>query len=298
MKISVVTPTYNRKHTLGKLYDSLKQNIDNKIAFEWLIMDDGSTDNTESLISEFILENKFPIKYFNQKNQGKMKALNNLIPEASGDLIVEIDSDDFFTPDAFKIIAEKYNYIKDDDSIYGMVFLRTAINATTTSIDKNNFKTTMFDLYFKHGLVGDTTMVFKTEIRKKYYHKLEKNEKFITEARMYNEIEKNYNIVFFKNAISICEYLEEGYSKNIYKEFFNNPFGYYHYFKEMFEINMNGILLKKRLYIIKHYILFSYLTKQKHPLKYVKGLFNKLLATLLFIPGYLKSWLVCKNNKI
>ena len=66
----------------------------------------------------------------------------------------------------------------------------------------------------------------------------------------------------------------------------------------MFEINLNGVLLKKRLYIIKHYILFSYLTKQKHPLKYVKGALNNFLAALLFIPGYIKSWLVCKNNKL
>ena len=105
----------------------------------------------------------------------------------------KIENANCFESNVYSEVKEKYNYIKDDNSIYGMVFLRTAINATTTSIDKNNFKTTMFDLYFKHGLVGDTTMVFKTEIRKKYYHKLEKNEKFITEARMYNEIEKNYN---------------------------------------------------------------------------------------------------------
>lgn len=297
MKISVLTPTYNREHTLSKLYNSLVDNIQNNIDFEWLIMDDGSLDNTKKLVDEFIAENKFTIKYFYQENQGKMKALNNLVPQATGELIVEIDSDDFFMQNAFKIIAEKYNYIKDDVSIYGMVFLRSIINATTFSLNKDNFKTTMFDLYFKHGLVGDTTMVFKTETRKQYYHRLEKDEKFVTEARMYNEIEKHYKIIFFNNEISVCEYLDEGYSKNIYKEFFNNPFGYYNYFKEMFEINMDGILMEKRMYIIKHYILFSYLTNQKHPLKYVKGFQNKFLAYLLFVPGYVKSWLVCKKNK-
>ena len=259
MKISILTTTYNRKHTLPKLYESLKQNLKHNIDFEWLIMDDGSKDNTIELINEYILENKFKIKYFSQKNQGKMQALNNLVPNATGELIVEIDSDDYFTEDALKIISEKYEYIKNDENIYAMVFLKQAINAKTNFFDKDNYKTKIFDLYFKHGFIGDTTIVFKADIRKKYIHKLEKNEKFITEARMYNEIEKKYDVIYFKNYVSICEYLK-------------------------------GVLLKKRLYIIKHYILFSYLSNQKHILKNVKGIINKILTLVLYIPGVIKSY--------
>lgn len=290
MKISILTTTYNRKHTLPKLYESLKQNLKHNIDFEWLIMDDGSKDNTIELINEYILENKFKIKYFSQKNQGKMQALNNLVPNATGELIVEIDSDDYFTEDALKIISDKYEYIKNDENIYAMVFLKQAINAKTNFFDKDNYKTKIFDLYFKHGFIGDTTIVFKADIRKKYIHKLEKNEKFITEARMYNEIEKKYDVIYFKNYISVCEYLEEGYSKNIKEQFLQNPLGYYYYFKEMFEMDLKGVLLKKRLYIIKHYILFSYLSNQKHILKNVKGIINKILTLVLYIPGIIKSY--------
>lgn len=239
MKISILTPTYNRAHTLTKLYESIIENSKSNIDFEWLIMDDGSTDNTKDIVSEFINSNLFPIKYFSQNNQGKMQALNNLVPNAAGDLIVEIDSDDYFTKDAFNVISEKYQYIKDDNSIYAMIFPREITNNNFSTLQKDAFKTKMFDLYYKHGLVGDTTMVFKTEIRKKYKHKLENNENFITEARMYNEIEKDYFVMYFTNSISVCEYLEEGYSRNISKQFVKNPFGYYKYFSEMFEMDMS-----------------------------------------------------------
>ena len=94
----------------------------------------------------------------------------------------------------------------------------------------------------------------------------------------------------------ICDYKEDGYTKNIKKVFKENPYGHYAYFKEILEQHdMQGASFKKRLYVIKHYILFSYLTKQ-YKMKNIKGIENKMIYILLFIPGMIKSYSFKKNG--
>ena len=91
MKISVLTPTYNRANLLERLYKSLVKNLKYDIEIEWLIMNDGSTDETKNIIKRFIEENKIEIKYFEQENQGKMVSINKLVEKATGDLIIDCD---------------------------------------------------------------------------------------------------------------------------------------------------------------------------------------------------------------
>ena len=92
----------------------------------------------------------------------------------------------------------------------------------------------------------------------------------------------------------ICEYKPDGNTKNINKLFKQAPFGYYKYFKEIFDQNLSGVTLKKRMYIYKHYILFSVLTKQKHPIRNVNGIINKLIVGVLYIPGKIATRLKIK----
>lgn len=303
MKISILTATYNRRNYLNNLYNSLIKNSKYNIYLEWLIMDDGSTDETKNIVNNFISEsnenNYLKIKYFKQENQGKMVAINNLIKYVAEDstLLIECDSDDYFTSNAIKIIYDNYNSIENKENIYALCFLKNDQNLCNIgSLFKgNNYETNMFNLYFKDGLTGDKLLVYLTNIRKKYKYILEKSENFCTEARMFNEMDKNYNIICFNTPIIICEYLSEGYSKNIKKLFFQNPLGHYEYFKQLLNFNMNGVLFSKRLYIIKHYILFSYLTRQKNLLKSVEGFLNKFLIIILYIPGMFKSYFYKKS---
>jgi glycosyltransferase involved in cell wall biosynthesis len=298
MKISILTATYNRANFLNNLYCSIKKNLIDNILIEWLIMDDGSTDDTKSTVDSFIkenLDNNLEIKYYFQENHGKMDALNNLISNISSDstLLIECDSDDYLCNNAIKTIYTKYSEIKDESNIYALCFLKNDKNQCNIGslFKSNNYETNMFNLYFKDGITGDKALVYISSIRKKYNYILENGEKFSTEARMYNQMDKNYNIVCFNSPIMVCDYLNEGYSKNIKKIFLENPCGYYEYFKQLINFDMHGVLFSKRLYIIKHYILFSYLTKQKNILKNVKGAFNKFLVILLYVPGIAKSWL-------
>ena len=288
MKVSVLTPTYNRANTIGKLYESLKKNLKFGIEIEWLIMDDGSNDNTKELIEKIQNEASFPIKYSKQANQGKMAALNNLVPNATGDFIIECDSDDYFSDNAFGYILE--HCVLDDD-IYAYAFLKYNQNKCNIG---NLFKedgqvTTMFDLYFKQGEDGEKALIFNSKIRKEFRYELEHGEKFVTEARMHHQMDKQYKIMGFNLPLMICEYRQDGYTKNIKEVFKKSPFGYYKYFKEIFGMPLNGVKFRKRLYVYKHYILFSYLTKQKNILKCIPRNIDKIWVAFLWLPGVIKT---------
>lgn len=289
MKISVLTATYNREKLLDKLYASLLINSNScpQIELEWLIMDDGSTDNTKTVCENYMLEKLIDVKYFYQENRGKMSAINSLVQKATGDLIIECDSDDYFTKDAFLIILQALSKCEDMRNIYALVFLKYNQDGKNmgNNFIKDDFHSTMFDLYFKEGITGEKALVFNTKIRKNFKYELEKDEKFVTEARLHHKMDLQYEVACFNKPIMICEYKKDGYTKNINKQFTKSPYGYYEYFKEIFDQDMRGTTLKKRMYVYKHYILFSILTKQEKPIKNVKGNLNKIMVALLYFPG-------------
>ena len=288
MKVSILTPTYNRAKIIGKLYESLKKNLKFGIEIEWLIMDDGSNDNTKEIIENFQKEDSFKITYFKQVNQGKMAALNNLVPNATGDFIIECDSDDYFSDNAFEYINK--NCILDDE-IYAYAFLKYDQNHCNIG---NLFKedgqvTTMFDLYFKQGEDGEKALVFNSKIRKEFKYELEHGEKFITEARMHHQMDKKYKIKGYNLPLMICEYQQDGYTKNIKEIFKKEPYGYYEYFREILQMPLAGVKFSKLFYTYKHYILFSYLTKQKNILKCIPRMIDKIWIALLWLPGIIKT---------
>lgn len=291
MKISILTPTYNRGDKLNRLYTSLIVNSNSNVEIEWLVMDDGSKDSTKSIMTNFIKQKIIDIKYYYQENQGKMAALNNLVEYATGDVIIECDSDDYFTVGAFDIIDKYKDELLNEDGIYALVFLKHDQNGDNMG---NNFpddlyRSDMFSLYFRDGITGEKALAFNSNIRKKYRYKLEADEKFVTESRMYHQMDLDYDVICINKPIMICEYQKDGYSKNILKVFFENPLGYYEYFKEILDIDLKGVSLKKKLYIYKHYILFANLAQRKDAIKNVTGFANKLIISILWIPGTIKT---------
>ena len=291
MKLSILTATYNRAKYLPKLYESIKQNLKYELNIEWIIVDDGSEDDTKNQVQKFIDESIVPIKYFYQKNNGKMSAINEAMKHVTGELVIDCDSDDFFVSDAFEKIKENAIKLLKNKNLYGMVFLKKENSGNISGIEfKNNEQiTTMFDLYFKEDIQGEKVIVYNSEIRKKYFHKLEKNEKFITEARMYHQMDEKYKLLAINQVIEQGSYIEDGYTRNIDKTFKQYPYGYYMYFKEILKKNMKGVLWNKRIYIIKHYILFSYLTNNKFDGSFIKDKLNKFLYIILYVPGIVKS---------
>ncbi len=296
MKLSILTATYNRANFLGKLYKSIIDNLDDKLEIEWLIMDDGSEDNTLAVVQSFIDENKINIIYKSQKNQGKMVAINNLMEFATGDLIVDCDSDDYFVDNVFEMIREEFEKISKE-GLYAVSFLKQKGDGQIDGTSFKNETTTMFDLYFKERAVGEKGLVYYADVRKKYKHNIEKNEKFITEARMYHQMDKKYKMRCVNKPITIGDYQQSGYTSNILKTFITSPYGYLKYFEEILQKDFKGVTWNKRLYAIKHYILFLTLTNEKPKLSAVKNLFNKILIIILLIPGKIKTKNLIKGEK-
>lgn len=291
MKLSILTATYNRENTLPKLYQSIVSNLYDKLEVEWLIMDDGSTDSTKSLVQDFIDKSKFSIKYYYQDNKGKMSAINNLVKYAQGELLIECDSDDYFMENAFEKIYSKAGCLLDDNELYALIFLRdmSNIDVSGKKFIVEDKKTSMFDMYFKENMNGEKIILYKTSVRKMYEYVLEENERFSTEARMHYKIEEKYKVKCFNLEIVSGEYLEQGYTKNINKVFVENPVGYFMYFKEILARDMRGVTFGKRLYVVKHFILFAVLSKRKIDLNSIRDFVNKFLVAILFVPGKIKT---------
>lgn len=293
MKISILTASYNRGEELNRLYTSLVVNSNSGgVGIEWLVMDDGSTDKTKTIVTNFIKQNIIEIKYFYQENQGKMAAINNLVKYATGDVIVECDSDDYFTVGAFDTI-KKYSDIlwNNENEIYALVFLRQNEkgNNMGNKFPKSRHRSDMFSLYFREGITGEKVLVYNANIRKKYEYKLEADEKFVTESRMHHNIDLDYDVIGINKPIIIGGYREDGYTRNFLKVFKENPLGYYEYFKEILEMDLKGVTFKKKTYIYKHYILFSILAERDAAIRNVTGLINKIIVAILWIPGAIKT---------
>ena len=297
MKISILTPAYNRGEKLNKLYTSLLVNNNSNVDIEWLVMDDGSTDKTKYIVTNFIKQNIINIKYYYQENKGKMAALNNLVRYATGDVIIECDSDDYFTVGAFDTIAKYEN--KLTDGIYALVFLKYDQDGNNmgNNFPENLHRSDMFSLYFRENVTGEKALVFNSYIRKQFEYKLEADEKFVTESRMYHQMDLEYDVICINEPIMICEYQKDGYSKNIQKIFKENPLGYYEYFKEILEMDLTGVTLKKKLYIYKHYILFSVLAERNHAIRNVTGVLNKIIVAIMWIPGAIKTKAMFKEKR-
>ena len=266
MKLSILTATYNRAKYLSKLYKSILDNIEtSNLKAEWIVINDGSTDDTEEVIEKFVLENRIEIKYIFQENSGKMAAINRGMEEVTGELVVDCDSDDYFTDNAFKAIKQNASILLENEKIYALCFLKQDFfgNISGKRFSNNYMKSTMFDLYFKKDIQGEKILVFNANIRKKFKHELEENEKFVTEARMYHKMDDNYKILCINEVIEIGDYQDDGYTQNIVETFRKNPNGYYKYFKEILKKGIKGVSFKKKIYVAKHVVLFFILKMEK-----------------------------------
>lgn len=118
--ITIITPTYNRADLLPRLYESLCGQSSKD--FEWMVIDDGSQDDTEALMRHYSHENKISILYEKQQNAGKHTALNRGIAKITSELTFIVDSDDYLTSDAVEIILSYHEKYHDTDKLCGYSF--------------------------------------------------------------------------------------------------------------------------------------------------------------------------------
>ena len=226
--ITIFTPAYNRAYILPELYKSLKQQT--CFDFEWLIVDDGSTDNTESLVSVWQMEEKnFSIRYIKQKNGGKHRAINTGVSAAKGEGFFIVDSDDMLTSSAVESILKVFASVKADEHFAGVCGLRanpkTLKPLSKTGLLKEKTDCSMIDISRKYHISGDMAEVFKTEVLKKYPFPCFEGENFISEGVVWRKIAYKYILRYVPEIWYLCEYLSDGLTKNIRKRFRKNPQG-------------------------------------------------------------------------
>ncbi len=222
MKITVFTPTYNRAYRLKNLYSSLVEQSFSD--FEWLIIDDGSTDNTEKLVASLLDEKKINIKYIKQRNGGKHRAINRGVSEAKGSLFFIVDSDDVLPYKALQIIWEKYKTIESNNEIAGIAGLKADLEGKCVGSGlQSNVVANAIEIRNKYGVTGDLAEVFRTEILKKYPFPDIQNEKFCPEALVWNRIAQSYSLLYFNEIVYHCEYLNDGLTAKITKIRMNSP---------------------------------------------------------------------------
>lgn len=232
--ITVFTPAYNRAKTLPRLFESLLAQTDKR--FEWLVIDDGSTDNTEELFQGFMEKSDFEIRYIKRENWGLSQTLNQGFDLANGDIFFRIDSDDFVTPNAIEIIYSNWHLVEEDASLCGMVYIRELLSRSSNPCPfKESVRTDFFNYRNLYAWEGDMVEVVKTSVLRKF--KLPKfgNEKFCPEGVMWNRIAKEYDAIYMPYSIYICEYVEDGLTVNVRRVLRNNPIGTSTFFSELFQ---------------------------------------------------------------
>ena len=210
--ISVFTPTFNRQYLLQRLYESLLNQIYPN--FEWIIIDDESSDNTEETVSEFIDENHLTIHYEKVKHGGKHRAINRAIQIAKGELFFIVDSDDILPPDALPRIIVYYEQIKDDPSFAGVCGLKADIK-THSPVHQQTFPQHVVDtsplkILYQYHLNGDKAEVFKTEVLRQYPFPEYPGEFFCTESLVWFRISQKYVLRYFNEIIYMADYQESG----------------------------------------------------------------------------------------
>lgn len=231
--ITILTPTYNREKYLKRLYQSLLNQTSHN--FEWIVVDDGSTDRTEILINHLQkLNNPFSILYYKKKNEGKHIAINYGVSVANGEYLFILDSDDWIVHDAIINIEKWLNNISTNESkCIGVSGLRGKDNNGIYTIigkypkNKECVYATNLERY-KKKLTGDKAEVYKTDLMKLYPFPIFNNEKFMPENVVWDKMALDgYYLKWYPKIITITEYLPGGLTNtSIIEKFKNNYKGY------------------------------------------------------------------------
>ena len=250
--ITVFTPTYNRSYRLPQLYESLRRQTVK--TFEWLVVDDGSTDDTEEKLKNWIREETgFPIRYYKKENGGKHTAINWGVTLAKSDWFFIVDSDDYLTDDAIEK-AETWIAKISDVSIAGVsgvsIFPDGKIIGDDIIISVDEFVDARNIDRDKYGLGGDKAEIYRTDILKKLPFPVFEGERFLSEICVWNEIAKyGYLVRWYNYPLKVCEYLDDGLSyQNHNNELMKNNFQGYLYCMRYYLMSSKGLEKLRKTY--------------------------------------------------
>ena len=278
--LTIFTPAYNRANTLHLGYEALLRQTCQD--FVWLIIDDGSADNTRELVEGWIAEGKLTIRYIRQENQGMHGAHNTAYRHIETELNTCIDSDDYMPDDAVEKILKCWRE-KGSDRVAGIIGLDADFsgNLIGTAFPEGLNETTLGGFYAGGGR-GDKKMVYRTDVIRNYpEYPLFTGEKYVSLGYKYQLIDQDYKLLTLNEVLVCVEYRADGSSLNMFRQYIRNPQG----FAFIRKVSMQLAPTTKRRYIeAVHYVSSSLILKNK---RFIHETPCKALTVLALFPGFL-----------
>lgn len=222
--LSIVSPSYNKGATIQRLYDSLIRQTCHD--FEWIVINDGSTDNTVEMIKSFHT-GLFPIRFVDKINEGLNRTYNLGVMMAQGDYLVRVDPDDYLIDDAVEQILNYRQLADIDNRLCGMTFLTKYSNGSIVGYHPFSevFRCNFADYRLIHHGKGDRFEVVKTSVSKKFPMLEIEGEKFCRETPMWYGMAEEFDTLYVPYPIYVREYNENSISANPVKNLSKNPKG-------------------------------------------------------------------------
>ena len=257
MRLTVFTPTYNRKELLTRAYKSLTaQTVKD---FEWLIVNDGSTDHTDDEVKKWIDEDIIPIRYHYRENGGKMRAHNTGVELTRTELFLCLDSDDYLVDNAIESLLHAYEDAVsngDGEKPVGGVVAHKG-RSEKEIFGGNDFPvtgtSTLYGLYQK-GFTGETTLMFRTDILKMFPFPEIEGEKYVPEDYIYDKIDTVCVLAVLPQIITVCEIVDGGYTDSVRKLRRDNVNAFYLYYEQRAFITPRGL---NRLKYLGRYVIYA-----------------------------------------
>lgn len=280
--ITVLTPTYNRAYTLEKAYKSLiDQSYKN---FEWIIIDDGSKDDTKNIVEKWMQEDKIDIQYYYQNNRGKHIAHNLGVEKAKFNLFTCLDSDDWFYPGTLESIMS-YSKEIQAENICGLIGLDTYENGKVVGdkFPESTETLSWYEIIFDEKIKGDKTIVFKTKVLKDYPFPENNLDKHMPPSYQLFLMSKRYKFKVVNDQMKFVEYLPDGITNNIRKKYEIAPNNYAEYRILMANISPTIKFKVKNLFLLN---LSKWYTSEKltfNKLNKKDILLTKIISPLSFL---------------
>lgn len=281
--ITILTPSYNRKDTLKRLYESLLKQTD--MSFTWTIVDDGSQDETKETVEIFQKEMKIPINYYVKTNGGKHAALNFGVNFIDTKLTFIVDSDDYLKSSAIEVIKKTWKNHQSNKKIGGIWFLNETSqgNILGDSFHENEFVGNYVKEIVNKKVKGDKATVYLTEALKNSPSPVFLNEKRVATGYIHKKISEKYDVIFSNTIIYICDYQEDGLTSAGINWRIKNPLGGI--------VNSNVFMTNDIRYDIRIkknilYLAYNFLANNK--VNQIISKSNSPFMTILMLPfGYL-----------
>ena len=287
--LTVITTTYNRSSCLDRLYESLLEQECHD--FIWLVVDDGSTDDTKDKIKEWQDNNLVEIEYVYKENGGMHTARNLGYSLVHTELNTIIDSDDWMAPNAVHDIIEYWKANKEN-SYAGMITLNRDPegNIIGTNLPENVKSCSYKDFWKKYQMRGDKKLVYRSELTKQFPYPEYVGEKFYPAATKFYMIDKSYDMLIADITTCIVNYNDDSMTRDKYAQYKSCPRSFMDYRKEMINIDLG---IKENAKNMIHYVMEMSIAKEKPSQDIIKN----PLFYICYLPGKLTYLYIIKTKK-